>query len=442
MKFHQQFPDFTQKRVIDAHMDQLDTHGMSRRDFLALMSAGAAASASAAVLGIPAVAIADPGGKVAYLQWSASIGYLNDAATGAIGACKALGIDYVGIDAQFDMNQQLNQFEQQAAAGTKTILLHSSDGSALKREAEIAAQEQIYFVNVWATLPWFTPFETSDYWALYAVPEEFSAHRGATAELLKKVTEEFGGGEILGVTGVPGHSTDTIRSRGRDDAFKDYPKCTLVDQLAGNFGREDSQRAADALLAKHPNIVGVVAQNDDSAQGVIASLRAAGYQPGVDVFVTGADGTNDGVTAIKEGRQLATSANVPAYLGAMFTMRLYDVSHDWKPRDSERMMYWRSVTMTKDNVDDYLSRYVNNDGVEPFDYKLMSKVLHPDDWDPQAEMFPMDIDNEWAGTPKPEGWQYPQAYLDAKANEWADVAAEYQDHYKIDLFGPSPNKAS
>ncbi len=47
------FPDFSDKRVVDRHMDRLDTTGVSRRDFLALASAGAAASVAAATMGLP-----------------------------------------------------------------------------------------------------------------------------------------------------------------------------------------------------------------------------------------------------------------------------------------------------------------------------------------------------------------------------------------------------
>jgi hypothetical protein len=305
----------------------------------------------------------------------------------------------------------------------------------------LAEQNKVYFANVWATLPWFTPFDATDYYTLYAVPEEFSAHRGVTVELLKEVTARFGGGDIIGVTGVPGFSTDTVRSRGRDDAFKDFPKTRLVGQLPGNFNREDSLKATEDLLSRYRNVVGVVAQNDDVAQGVIAALRTAGLKPGKDVLVVGADGTTEGATAIKNGQQLATSANSPAYFGAHFTARLFDVTRGWKPRAAERLLYWRSATTTKENVDGYLGRYVNNNGVEPFDYRLLSKVLHPTDWDSQAEVFPLDIDAEWAGIPKPEGWNYPKAYIDAKTSgEWDVVTKEYREHYKIPFFGPSPNR--
>jgi hypothetical protein len=113
------------------------------------------------------------------------------------------------------------------------------------------------------------------------------------------------------------------------------------------------------------------------ADGCIAALRAGGLKPGEDVFLSGADGTTNGAQMIKQGRLLATSANVPAYMGALLTTRLYDVLHGWRPRASERLMSWRSITMTKTNVDAYLARYVNNGDVPPFDYKKMSKVELP-----------------------------------------------------------------
>jgi hypothetical protein len=278
---------------------------------------------------------------------------------------------------------------------------------------------------------------------MYAVPEEFSAHRAVTVEVCKAIMEKFGGGNIVGVTGVEGNSTDLIRSRGRDDALKGFPEVKLVGELPGKWNREDSQKAMEDLISRHPDIVGVIAQNDDVADGCIAALRAAGMRPGEDVFLSGADGTTGGAEMIEQGRLLATSANVPQYMGALLTARLYDVMHGWRPRDAERLMNWRSVTMTNDNVNVYLERYVDNGDVEPFDYRLMSKVEHPDDWDPQAEVFPMDIDLEWGGIPKPEGWDYPKEYVSARENGEAEaVRQEYAEHYKTDFFGPSPMKKS
>ncbi|MBS7538800.1 sugar ABC transporter substrate-binding protein [Ancylobacter lacus] len=430
-----------ERKTVDDLMGRLDTHGVSRRDFLALASAGVAASTWAATMGLPSVAVAAPNGKLAFLSAFLANEYnviLNKAFEKATGD---LGFSYVGLDSQFDSQRQLNQFEQQVAAGSQSVIFNLADGSAIKGASRIAGDSKVYIGNVWDSLPWFTPFEANDYYTLYAVPEEFDAHRAVTSELLKAVTAKFGGGNIIGVTGTNGNLTDRQRSAGRDAAFKDYPKTRLVDQLPGKWNREDALKATEDLLTRNPNVVGIVAQNDDVGQGVIAALNAAGLRPGEDVLVVAADGTSLGAKAIAAGTQLATSGNSPAYAAALFAARIYDVTHGWQPRASERLLNWRSLTITKDNVGGYIERYVDNGGIEPFDYRRVSKVLYPDSWDPQAEIFPLDIDKAWAGIPKPEGWTYPKAYLDAKTNgEWEAVTQEYRDHYKIRFDGPSPNK--
>ncbi len=435
------YPDFTDRRVVDKHMERLDLHGLSRRDFLAFASVSAVAGATAASFGFPGVALADPSGKVAHLMMTARLEYCVNADDGANQAAKAFGMDMSTVDGQLDSQRQLDQFEQQIAAGAKAVMLHAPGGGSIRRIAQLANENKIWLDNTWGTLPWFTPFEAGDYYTLYAVPEEFSAHRGVTETVCQAVMDKFGGGNMVGVTGIEGNSTDLIRSRGRDAALAEFPQITFAGELPGKWNREDSQKAMEDLISRHPDIRGVVAQNDDVADGCISALRAAGYRPGEDVFISGADGTTVGAELIEAGRMLATSANVPQYMGAVLTARLYDVMNGWTPRAPERLMNWRSVTMTKDNLSAYLERYVNNDDVAPFDYEKMSKVKHPDDWDPQAELFPMDIDLEWGGIPQPDGWTYPEAYKTARENGEAEkVRMEYAQHYKIDLFGPSPMK--
>lgn len=432
-------PDFTDKKVIDRHMDAYGTSGLSRRDFLAFATASAVAASYAGSIGAPGVAVAATSGKIAHLMMTLQLEYVANADAGAKGAAAALGLEQTAVDGQLDSERQLNQFEQQATAGVNAVMLHAPGGGSIKRIAELANKNKIWLDNTWGTLPWYTPYEAGDYWTLYAVPEEFSAHGDVTRTVCKAVMEAFGGGELVGVTGVEGNSTDLIRSRGRDAAIKEFPKITLAGELPGKWNREDSQKAMEDLISRHPNLKGVIAQNDDVADGCIAALRAAGLRPGQDVFISGADGTTGGAEMIKQGQLLATSANVPQYMGALLTARLYDVLNGWKPRAAERMMNWRSVTMTKDNVDVYLARYVNNGDAAPFDYKRLSKVAHPDDWDPQAELFPMDIDLEWGGIAKPEGWDYPTDYKKSREDgEAAAVAKEYAEHYKIPMFGPAP----
>ena len=57
-------------------------------------------------------------------------------------------------------------------------MLHAPGGGSIRRIAQLANENKIWLDNTWGTLPWFTPFEAGDYYTMYAVPEEFSAHRG------------------------------------------------------------------------------------------------------------------------------------------------------------------------------------------------------------------------------------------------------------------------
>src|SRR6476646_2961894 len=248
------FPNYSDKRVVDRTMMELDTHGMSRRDFLRLASASAVASVTAAGLGIPSVAVAAPSGKMAHLIMTLRLEYCANADVGARGAAAALGLDITSLDGQLDSERQLNQFEQVVGSGVQSVMLHAPGGGSIKRIAQLANQDKIWFDNTWGTLPWFTPFDVGEYYTLYAVPEEFSAHKAVTGEVCKAVIKAFGGGEIVGVTGVEGNSTDLIRSRGRDAAIKEFPKVKLAGELPGKWNREDSQKAMEALIARHPNI--------------------------------------------------------------------------------------------------------------------------------------------------------------------------------------------
>ena len=433
------------KTSIDRQLARLDTRGVSRRDFGRLVTAGVAMGAAARAIGLPTAAIADPSGKIAYMYFSSRLQYCLTVKKSVEDTTAALKVGVTSADAQLNSEHELDQYEQLVAAGgLGGVILNAPDGSNIKRIAKLAEQNKTWVANVWATEPWFTPFDASEYYTYYADPDDYHASYEVTTKLLTEIKKKTGkGGKIIGLTGIPGFITDKLRTRGRNDAFKAFPEFSIADDLPGNFNMEDGNKAATDLLTRHPDAVGIYAANDEEAAGAIAALRTAGMKAGDDMLIVSAgDGNPEAAAAIKRGDLVATAANVPQFMGAMMTTRLYDVMNGWTPRASERMMHWGSKMMTLDNVDTYLERYVNNGDVASFDYRLMSKVLHPSDWDPQDLMTPLDMDVEWKGIAKPADWQYPKAYLDAKSSgEMANVAEEYKSHYKIDMFGPSPMKA-
>ena len=98
-----------------------------------------------------------------------------------------------------------------------------------------------------------------------------------SAHLMAKSTG--GKGEI----GLIYHEADFFVTKQRYQGFKDtitsdYPDLKIVEEkgIAGPDFAGDAQSAANAMLAKHPNLTGIWAVWDVPAEGVMAAARASG----------------------------------------------------------------------------------------------------------------------------------------------------------------------
>jgi ribose transport system substrate-binding protein len=219
-------------------------------------------------------------------------------------ATAALGIASTSADAELNSEHQLDHYEQLAAAsGLNGVIFNAPDGGNLKRIAKLAGEQKIWLANVWATLPWFTPFDASEYYTYYADPDDCNASKEITTKLLTEIKAKTGkGGKMIGLTGIPGFITDILRTRGRDDAIKAFPEFQLVDDLPGNFNMEDSNKAAQDLLTRHPDALGIYATNDEGAAGAVAALKIPEMKAGENLLIGSAgDGNPEAAAAIKRG---------------------------------------------------------------------------------------------------------------------------------------------
>ena len=80
-----------------------------------------------------------------------------------------------------------------------------------------------------------------------------------------------------------------------------------------DFDRTKGLNVMENLLAAHPDVKAVFAQNDEMALGALRATQAAGKQ----VLIVGFDGTDDGKAAVKSGKLGATVAQQPALIGAI-----------------------------------------------------------------------------------------------------------------------------
>ncbi len=129
--------------------------------------------------------------------------------------------------------------------------------------------------------------------------------QGATVgaqEWVKSVGDA--GGEYVELLGAPTDNNATVRSDGYGQIISQFPNLVMVQQETANWDRAEGKSKMETMLSAHPDIIGVVAGNDEMALGAIQALKDAGKLEQVKVL--GFDGNQDAVDAVSDGEMVAT----------------------------------------------------------------------------------------------------------------------------------------
>jgi LacI family transcriptional regulator len=157
---------------------------------------------------------------------------------------------------------------------------------------------------------------------LDGVPTITADHRGGLYDLTNYLLH-LGHIKIAFVEGPPDFTTSTLRRQGYLDAMKDANLEPLT--YPGSFDYQDGRNSALRILSDGlPEAI--VAFNDDSAVGVLNSLKQAGVKIPQDVSVAGVDN-------IRYAEVLnLTTVEVPMYqLGAMAAKTILNWEEDPPP---------------------------------------------------------------------------------------------------------------
>ncbi len=202
----------------------------------------------------------------------------NDWATAQIAGLKSefgnLGIEVVAVtDANFKPDKQVSDLETVMSKNPDIIVSIPTDpvatASAYKKVAA-AGVKLVFMDNVPQGMT-----AGKDY--VSVVSADNLGNGVVSAHLMAKSTG--GKGEI----GLIYHEADFFVTKQRYQGFKDtitsdYPDLKIVEEkgIAGPDFAGDAQSAANAMLAKHPNLTGIWAVWDVPAEGVMAAARASG----------------------------------------------------------------------------------------------------------------------------------------------------------------------
>ncbi|AXT36256.1 sugar ABC transporter substrate-binding protein [Phaeobacter sp. LSS9] len=395
---------------------------LNRRTFLA-----SATAAGAVASGLVRPAFAQGSIKITSVVTRLANDYFTDWNVGATQAAEALGVDYNILEYEGSAAKHIEIIESQLENGVKGFFGDSNDTANVRNITNLTGANDATNIAVWDTLPWMHPIDQGmGYGSYFTADDVVNAYN-----LAKVLFEAMGGkGNLVHVTGFPGATPDIARTRGLDKALAEFPDIKLVVRQPGNWNPIDGRQVMEDAIVAHGQIDGVYAQNDSIGLGVVQALEEAG----IEIPVVGHDGNADNLDMIAEGRYLATISYMPQYQAGYALVRAFDVIQGFEPSPVERMMYTGGTLVTKDNVAALKTFLAGDNGKLPFDWRKMSRTLHPDDWDPQNVVWPADVADMWAPFDKPAGYELPAAYRDAvAAGDLDKVKAQYADHYQMKL---------
>lgn len=237
---------------------------------------------------------------------------------------------------QFDPALQTPIVNAVVAASPAALLIAPTNSKALLGPVSAAIDAGIKVVLVDTTLD-----DTSK--VLSAIATDNAAGGAAAADALAKLIGEKG--EVMVIAFQAGASTSDQRQKGFEQEIKKYPNITYVGfQISNN----DPARAAaevTSTLAAHPDLAGIFATNDRSAEGAATGLRNAN-KVGV-VKLVGFDAGPSQVKQLEDGLVQALIAQSPYQIGVE---GVDAVAKSLMGQAVEHNVTTGTVTITKDNL--------------------------------------------------------------------------------------------
>jgi ribose transport system substrate-binding protein len=165
-------------------------------------------------------------------------------------------------------------------------------------------------------------------------------------------------GNVVDLEGLLGTTAGDDREAGFtkeiDRLAKDNPGLKVVARQEGGFDAEKSFNAMTNIMTANPQIDAVFNGNDDNAVGALRAIRQANRAVPLSdpkhIVVIGIDGTEQALTAIRQGTLDATLSQNPLTMASQ-AVKYVAQYLDGKKTGIPQHAYWPHMLLTKDNVD-------------------------------------------------------------------------------------------
>ena len=228
--------------------------------------------------------------------------YFKDMQDGAQKWAGANNVDLkpVGIQNETDVDAQIAAIENLITQKVDIIIIAPANSVALAPVAKKAVDAGITVVNMDVA---FDPKALADNGLTglpYVGPDNRIGSKLAGDALAKSLGK---GGKVLILEGVSGADNATQRTNGFKDAVKDGG-LTLIDSVNADWETEKANTVTTNELTAHPDIQGIMCDNDSMVLGAVKAVEAAGKLGKIQIV--GFDNIAPVQDLIKKGSVLAT----------------------------------------------------------------------------------------------------------------------------------------
>lgn len=229
---------------------------------------------------------------IGWTSYPADLSVIADAIEGGQAAADALGVNLEFALAAGAV-AQANAVDNLLAAGIDVLAINPEDSNAIGPSVR-AANDLGIPVIMWIG----DNLGGGETVTLISSDEE-----GGGYVIARWAMERIGGEGRLGlIQGTKAHQAGLLRENGFERAHAEFPGVELASYGEGNWMRDRANTVASDMLTREPDLEIIVALSDDMAAGVYSAVSASG----LDVMVTGYNGSCEVLHSIWEGRIEAT----------------------------------------------------------------------------------------------------------------------------------------
>lgn len=310
-----------------------------------------------AILGAVAVAMAllspafaQSKGKVYYMVPT----LLDEFQTGSVSALEMfmgqVGYEMQTLNADNKTDVQQSQMNDVIALKPAAIILAAVDFNALKPSIEAARAAGIPVIQFDRQIT----STTSDFTSVAGTIE---IGQVAAEEVQRLLTEKNGAvkGKVLQVLGDPGDPYTLDIQQGFEEVMKDFPDVTIISLPAMMWEASNAGTIVSDQLLANPDIDLIFLHAAHLSVAAVASLEAAGKQPG-DIYVMSSNGAPVGLELIRKG---------------------------WLQVEVEQPLYAQAAAVAM-----FMDKVVNKEEIKPGEYDVLGlkSVVTIEAWGPNIKI--------------------------------------------------------